>query len=264
MGIKLAPDGNNRDEFEYLKTKVDKWVEKIRTKKLPRHLVWQSLTTGMYRSLIFPLAVTTFSRAECHRLMSPLLQTGLSFSGIDRSISRDIVHSPLSRGGLALPDLFIEQGIAHAGRLLRFGKSYHHITGYLIRANLENLTMELGLPGIPFEHEYHKWKGTFTRSWITCSWKFQSIFNIKIQTDGPQLKLRCHGDAFLSELFASQQLCPAQRRMLNFCRQYLQVVTVSDIVDVQGIRVLPACWQGKKGSVLMNTYTGLGNPRLND
>ena len=133
LGVWTAPDGAMTAEFDYLASKVKHWTERIRVRRLPHHLVWLSLHTGIFKTLTYPLAATTFSDAQCRALTSPLLQVGLSRSHIVRSMPRAVVHGPVSSGGLAVPDLFVEQGVAHLTAFLSFGRSSTSITGFLLR-----------------------------------------------------------------------------------------------------------------------------------
>jgi len=88
LGVFTAPDGEMEGEMAYLQEKVDAWVEKIRTKRLPHELVWESLTRGIYKSLEYPLTATTFEVHQCEQLMKPLLKVGLSHDNIINSMKR--------------------------------------------------------------------------------------------------------------------------------------------------------------------------------
>ena len=45
LGVRITPDSNNRAEIEFLMARVRDWADRIRTGHLPRHLVWESMTT---------------------------------------------------------------------------------------------------------------------------------------------------------------------------------------------------------------------------
>ena len=99
LGIRAAPDGNMDAEFEFLSKRIKAWTDLIQTRRLPHHLVWTALHTGILKTLAYPLPASTFSADQCRRLMHPLLQVGLSRSHIVRSMPRVAVHGPLERGG---------------------------------------------------------------------------------------------------------------------------------------------------------------------
>ena len=104
-------------------------------------------------------------------------------------MSRDIVHAPLDEGGLAVLNLYVEQGIAHMERILRYVTLPDTITGHLLWASIEQATLELGLPGPFFSHDYAQWNKLVTDSWIKHSWQFQHKFNLQILPQTGKLEL---------------------------------------------------------------------------
>ena len=133
LGVWTAPNGSMTAEYRYLQGKICHWTERIRIRRLPHRLVWLSLHTGIFKTLTYPLAATTFTESECRSLCTPLFQIGLSRSHIVRSMPRAVVHGPASAGGFAVPDLFVEQCLAHITAFLNFGWSFSSITGFLLR-----------------------------------------------------------------------------------------------------------------------------------
>ena len=113
LGVRLAPDGNNKAEVEHLTSIAVRWGDRIRTGHLPRRASWLALTSTIMRQLIYPLSATTLSSQECHSILSPVLQAGLPASGISRSFPWCLVHAPLTFQGLDIPNLYTEQGILH-------------------------------------------------------------------------------------------------------------------------------------------------------
>jgi hypothetical protein len=111
LAVRLAADGNCKAELKFLLSRVNQWADQIRTGCLPRGLVWQSLTTTIMKSIQYPLPATTFSLAECQAIMRPLLKVGLSASGVMSSMARAIVFGPLRYQGIAIPDLYVFQGV---------------------------------------------------------------------------------------------------------------------------------------------------------
>ena len=109
------------------------------------------MTTSILRSLVYPLPSTTFSKQECIKILRPVLLNGLPASGIARTFPRALVHAPLKYQGLSLPNLWIEQGVAHLHSVITHSH-LSSITGQLIRASLEAYILDLGLPGTPLFH----------------------------------------------------------------------------------------------------------------
>jgi hypothetical protein len=246
LGVRQAPTGSRECELEYLCSKSEAWAEKVRTKHIPADLVWESLNTGIMRTLLWPIICMCFTEAECNQIMKPIYDAGLSRSNIVRSLSRSIVHGPRGLCGLALPKLFIESGIYKIDRLCRFGSSEKFITGFLMRETVEYLTLELGLGGNVFDHDYATWSNLATECWVKYVWMFLDKYNIKVEAKTPGLKVIRNADVLLMERFYKFGYRDKEdRRQLNECRKYLQAVSLADISNVQGTHILQDAWEGK-------------------
>ena len=245
LGIRIAPDGNNTDELEYLRSKAKVWKEKIRDGTLPRHLVWESMTTGIFNTLSYPLIATTFTKEECNSIIGPVLWEGLPKAGIVRSISRAIVYGPIDRGGLGLPNLFYLQLQRHIERLMRYGHISDHTTGFLDRCSLEQTTLELGLPGHPFDHSFAAWQRNMTKTWLTRTWEDMQTVCISLHPNTPTIPLLRDGDSFLmSRFYDSGIRSPDTLLLLNETRMFLNAVTLADIVTADGKSIQLTGWSG--------------------
>ena len=74
------------------------------------------------------------------------------------------------------------------------------------------------------------------QSWIKSLWQFASEYNIHIPAQEEHLELRREGDSFLTEKFAHSDIGTPALRSINKCRLYLEVTTLSDILDGSGKR----------------------------
>ena len=245
LGILQAPNGQQHTQFKKCLQDAKDWADKIRTKRMPAALVWQSMTTGILKKLQWPLITSSFTKRQCKEIMSPLLQAGLSNYKIVRTLKRSVVHGPNEYCGLGIPNLYIEQGLLKLDRLARFGPSYNFITGYLIRDSVELFTLELGLPGNPFHTDYSIWSKCVTQSWVKSAWQFLSESNIRLLPTTPALDLLRDGDFFLMVHFHQAGYSPAQLRLLNTCRQALHAITLADITNAMGTHILDDAYFGR-------------------
>jgi len=117
LGVRQSPTGNRTEELNYLKSKVEAWADKVRTRHIPPDLVWLSLTTGIMRTVLWPMVSTCFTEAECNEIMAPIYDAGLSRSNIVRTMNRAIVHGPKEFCGFGLPNIYVESGIYKIDRL---------------------------------------------------------------------------------------------------------------------------------------------------
>ena len=254
LGIRLAPDGNNEAEYDYLRSQSLNWHDQVKSGHLPRHLAWQALTTSLLPKLRYPLPATTLSRKACINILAPALQAGLPASGIVRTFPRTLVHAPLTARGLNIPDLYSEQGISYIEMLLAHGHKADDITGKLIRGSVQQLKVELGLPGPLFRQDYQKFHQLATESWIKHVWLFLWENSMSMDDPGPHLEVRRAGDQFLIQTFYEAGFKGRQLCQLNRCRLYLRVTTLADIANGSGTTIAPTAWQGTYDSTRPHYY----------
>ena len=201
LGVRIAMDGNNNAEFMYLKGVATNWVENTRNGHLPSHYAWQSMLTTVLKTLQFPMVATTLSRPQCDKIMSIVLQGGLPASGIARSFPYDMVYASLDTFGLAVPDLFVVQGIQKIQRILRTTTGPQMIEGRLIRVAIQQHLVELGCAGPLFHLPFSPWGNLATKSWIRHVWHFMSLYGISITDDLPQIPLWREFDNYIMVAF---------------------------------------------------------------
>jgi hypothetical protein len=147
LGVRLAPDGNMDVQYQWMLQTARAWADKIRVGHLPRHLTWLAWKTTIQKTLEYPLSTTTLTRNQCDKLSSVLAGVALPRIGVMRSFPRALLHAPTKLAGLNIPNFYIEQGVAHILRLIRYSKSQYHSTGLLLRQTCEAMKLELGTNG---------------------------------------------------------------------------------------------------------------------
>ena len=163
VGVRLPPDGNNVEQFDYIMEEVKKWCDKMKSSRLPRALVWTSFITRILTKLVYALPATTFTRQQCYNLMSPLLKVALPTIGVNRHFPRVMVHGPLTCLGLSAPDFYVEQGLYQLQRFLDCPLRARDITGKLLHVTVEHLSFEIGQGGNPFEFDFEIWGKVVTQ-----------------------------------------------------------------------------------------------------
>ena len=132
LGVCVAPDGNMKNEFEYLQSVAKEWGERTHTGHLPKQLTWQSLSITIMKKLEYPLPAMVFTEKQCVAILWPLLTPALQAMGIQGNFPRDLVHGPVKYQGLGILNLYVSQGIAHIDWILKYGTAEEHLMGKLI------------------------------------------------------------------------------------------------------------------------------------
>jgi len=244
LGVRLAPDGNSMAEFKYLWTTANEWKKQMETARLTHTDALFSLRSSILRKMAYPLAVTTFTEKQCAESMKPILSVGLPKIGCIWSMPWAVVHGPIDRAGLNIPNLYTEQAVTQLVMLLRFGSCSSDQTRILLHALMELMKLETGLVGEPWTAP-----GIFaplvTDTWLKRLWLDCLRHQIEIHTDLPQILPPRIQDAELIRTFIDHGYHGQELRELNWCRMSLHAIWISDICDGTGSEILADCWNGQ-------------------
>jgi hypothetical protein len=113
LGVRLAPDGNNRAEFTYLKNQCDLWADRLRCGMIPKRYAWRAFSSTIWPKVAYALPATTLSKTECESITKKMVSATLSATGVNQHMNRDLVFGDISRQGLGYPDLYVWQVQLH-------------------------------------------------------------------------------------------------------------------------------------------------------
>jgi len=82
LGVWLAPDGNNEDEFQHLLEVAQSWNTLMSAVKVTHAAAKFGLQQVILQKLEYPLVMTTFTQTECQSIMSLILTAGLPAAGL--------------------------------------------------------------------------------------------------------------------------------------------------------------------------------------
>jgi hypothetical protein len=248
LGVRLAADGNNTAESEYLQTKAKHWAHRLLTSKSNRSITWAAFNTTIIPSLSYPLGATTFTRDQADSILRPLLSSVLATGGIARSFPRSVVHGPLALQGLQLPHLYVEQGVKHIGTILQHsGKKT--LTGKLIQQSMEALQWEIGLPQPILNRPFQPFLKCHVATWLTCLWEFLDTNNCSIHDTGiNHFPLQRENDAYIMEALQFKHT-PTDLADINTCRRWLNITRLSEVISLTGHRLSLPQLKGAKHRV---------------
>jgi hypothetical protein len=259
LGVMQAMDGNNTAEIAHLRKKAEAFAESMRTGFLSKNDSWFALTATIMKTMEYPMATTTMTEKEWITIMAPIYQAALPRSGMDRRFPHAILYGPKSLQGFGIMSPWFNQEITHLLVCLK-QTLLGDITGSLVSASMEQLRLELGLPGWITDHDYSTFSGLATDSWITTLWAFASRFKFEVRDTVAKLVLRRTNDSFLMAEFA-RFFSGHELEDLNTCRMFLHAITLSDISTVDGHDItLDAC-QGRRDPVSGIEHEWPRNPR---
>ena len=244
LGVFLAPDGNNKAQYDDLEKKIKIWASRISKGYLTRFAADVALRTTIFRTVEYPLAATTFSLKQCDQLLRPILKAVLPKLGIARTTGRKYLHGPLKYQGSNIPHIYTELGYARLNLLLQHGGQPTQV-GQALQCCLEGLQLECGTIENFLTLDFDRYHGLVTDSTLKHTWKFLHEFGLTLETGHttPTL-LRENDAAIMSEIIRKTSYSMEELKYINYCRLYLQVLTLSDITEGNGRQVTTHAAEG--------------------
>jgi hypothetical protein len=116
------------------------------------------------------------------------------------------------------------------------------------------MTIETGLGTNFWEIPYNKIKSVVTNGWISTLWEFLSeIDDIKVirMDDTRNRAFRFEGDQYLMRLLllTLDHVSGNDIKTFNYCRLFLKVELLSDIITADGKAVRHDIWMGQTNAV---------------
>ena len=242
FGVRIAADGNNQCEKEYLMQCTETWAEHIRFGYVTRHDAALAIKSTISKTWAYPLPATTFSYKDTLDIMVSAYKAALPKMGSNRNLPLVYRYAPVAVQGLGLPHIYSMQGIAHIKIILSKIAKDERI-GTLLLSQMEYLGLEIGNMTNIFDLQYAEWKVFATSTWITSTWEFCDKYNI--QLDGPRgySTLQRINDVLVMEkvLEVKKHFSEVELVLINQCRIYLNVMYLSDMVSGDG-KMIEECF----------------------
>ena len=197
-------------------------------------------------SVGYPLACWGLSYQQCYEVEKNAVSAFLPKMGFAATTSRAVIFGSKKFGGFGLTRLRDFQGVNQItlflqhvrlsdsiGKMYQIGYSwYQHYcgTGFAV----------LSEPSVSLLHA--------PIGWFTTLRTFLADTNLGIDVAPTILRLPKPlrgGDKNLVESFCTLNWSTSKMNNLNYCRLFLQVETLAEISNTDGLSILPAAWQGR-------------------
>ena len=196
------------------------------------------------KQLEYAYPASTISEKAWGEILKPLHKYWLPRTGVASKFPHDVLYGPTCLQGLGLMHPYYHQELKHIEIVLQHVNQGTE-TGKIIEVAYDNLRLELGVPGPITQQSFQLLGKSTTDTWIHSWWKFGSRFGIMVNDTGPDLKKARANDVFLREAFAAiPNISADDLYLLNTCRMFMRVVTLSDITTVKGDRIEASILEG--------------------
>ena len=178
----LAPDGNHKAQTAKMVQAANKWADAMQTGTISRSEVKTSLISTIWHTLIYPLLALNPSKADCEKIMAPILQYCLPAMRYCCNFPRDIVFCPAKYMGVNILHLYTLQEILRIKGII-YHTTHNTGTGSFYRISLELLLIELGMDTDLSLISYERFSALATPSLVKSTWQFQYEKNVRLQHD---------------------------------------------------------------------------------
>ena len=242
LGQYKTPTGDQQAQHKHMETKSQNWLAAIREASLTRREALTAYESIWLPSLSYGLGTTNLSFDELNHLQKPIINHLLPILGYNRHFPRAVVYGSRHFGGLGLKHLYVIQGVKHITNFIKYYRCNNNI-GKLLSISLRWLHLISGLSYCPLYHPspnlHHiqdKWFSTTIRFLYETNGSIETIERIHI--------FNRQNDSSLIEDFLLLEPSRTDPILLNQCRLFLHVTTLSDIATIDGTCIRRNCWEG--------------------
>ena len=215
-------------------------VMKVKNGNLPHSLTWMSYHQQLWPGLCYGLGTLMNSSVAAEDCLPGMEVHLLPLLGINRNITKEWHTLSYAFGGVGLLSLSTEQLISRINLFLQHDGA-STIIGKKLQCSLHYLQLQLGTNAHPFLLDFAKWGFLAPTSWVTALWKSLSKHKeIHIHTNSLMIPFPWQNNTLLMSIFRKYTTCQEALAHLNWCRCYLNVLFLSNIMLADGTTVDPS------------------------
>ena len=234
LGHYKDPAGNQAQQLRELTEKCDKAADFIATSPLNRSEAWTYYFAIFLTSVGYPLASCYFSAKVLEKVQRRAMSNIVAKCGYNRHTKREVIYGPGIYGGASFRTLYSLQGTGQIMAFLKYWRSPCQ-AGQLLRHATAWAQYGIGT-SVSFLTDVTTELPHMEARWLSSVRTYLCTLSCRIEMDKqyiPNIE-RIHDHHIMDMVIQSQQFIPKDIRLINYCRMYLQAVTLSDITDVTG------------------------------
>ena len=244
LGFHLSPSLSMSKQYHVLLTKAHKIANAIAGSSVNRREAYLSYFAIYLPSITYFLVLTSLTSKQCHHIQSKPTMIFLQKCGYSAMMHRAIVYGPRSSGGLGFRDLSTLQGIAHTLKIIQTLRTPGQPQS-LLCLMLTEWQIHSG-SSIPLLQHPRASCMHLEGSWLRSTRTFLSTIDGSITIEGLYCPTTTHThDVALMDAFQRITGLGRKRLMqLNYCRIYLRIHFLSELVNSAGTHLIPGFWTG--------------------
>jgi hypothetical protein len=244
LGVFKSICGNDDDNLRALENKSDTIIARLRCGQLNRRQARMAYNCNYLPAMLYSLPAVCLNEKKLSKIQRRVIGKFLQIFGFEEKFPRAVVFGSMLHGGLGLRKLFsdgmcikVESLLCHINFLSSLGKS--------MRTNITWIHIILGV-GTPLL-ESDQFIQCIQDNWFLNIRDFLLQIKAKIIIRGLwQPSLARVDDVFIMEMVDKLQLPNRIVIIVNNWRIYFQILSLADITNAAGTRLLPAIFEKNK------------------
>ena len=234
LGHYKEPAGTQAEQFRQLYRKSDVITHFLWSSSVSRAETILFYNACYLPSICYPLMCSYFTCQQLEKIQRRAMAIITARSGYNRNTKKEVLFGPIEFGGARFHHLYHKQGtqqveyfLCHwrgqteVGKMLKCTIAWAQLTVGVSYSILENTT-----PPLPH----------FESKWLHSLRTYLASLQAGIELDDPCIPApQRQGDSYIMDyVLESKQFSVAEIRHINYCRLYLQAITISDLATAEG------------------------------
>jgi exonuclease III len=246
LGHFKEPSGLHKEQYRQLKAKSDQITDFLWSTHLTREEAWLYYQACYIPAVTYPLTSSFLSPAQLKSVQTKAMAIITAKCGFNRHTKTEVLFGPRDLGGADFRHLTVQQGIAQTMYFLRHWRLQSPV-GKLLKCALSWQQFSAGV-SFPILENTETALPHLESKWMASLRSFLASIGAGLQLDEPCVPpMQRANDRYIMDLIIqSARYKPADIRKLNYCRLYLNVVTLTDITKPNGHDLDPCFVQGQR------------------
>ena len=234
LGHYKEPAGTQLTQFRQLSKKSELITSFLWSTPLSRAETWLYYHACYLPSILYPLTCSHLTYKQLDQVQRKAMSIIIACCGYNRHTKKEILYGPVEYGGANFRHLYVKQGSQQVTYFLKHWR-LNTTVGKALQCALAWTQLSVGVSYPVLKHTQSNLPHMETK-WITSLRNFLATIDVGILLDNPGIPpLQRQGDSFIMDhIINDGSFTAAEIRRLNYCRLYLQAVTVSDLTKTTG------------------------------
>jgi ribonuclease HI len=234
LGHYKEPAGTQVAQFRQLSQKSDDITRFLWTSPITRSETLLFYNACYLPSISYPLTCSYFSRQQLEKVQRRAMAIIVARSGYNRNTKKEVLYGPIEYGGARFHHLYHKQGTQQIEYFLRHWRLQSEV-GKMLKCTIAWAQLNVGVsysilantvPMLPH----------FESKWIQSIRTYLASIHASIELDEPCIPaIQRQGDSHIMDhVLDSRLFSRTEIRQINYCRLYLQAITISDLATTTG------------------------------